>query len=309
MGLIVTIDFNPILKRKYTFDRIDNWRENIPIKTEYGAGGDGIEMSYLLNALNEDVKVSGCIGGINGTYIQYNLTQLKIPNFFVPTKDDTPESIILKSNSEEIVINSREQRITRDEVKNFYELYNKLVVQADMMCFIGKIPPTMSKEIVYDFIEIAKKHDIKILIRLSGEELIYTLDTKPYLLLIDKEDLEDLTKLKLNTTGEVISASRYIMDRGVKMLAINLDDRGSILITEGSYYRVNILTEDKNFITNPAYMLGGYVLSINRGYDIEMTAKLGQACGIGNSYIEEEIKDMGDIKYVMNEIEVKKYDY
>lgn len=307
--MIITVDFNPILKRKYTFDRIDNWRENVPIKTEYGAGGDGIEMSYLLNALNEEVKVSGCIGGINGTYIQYNLTQLKIANSFIPTKDDTPERIILKSENEEIKINSKEQRITREEVENFYELYNKLVAQADIICFIGEIPSTMPTEIVYDFVEKARKYNIKVLIKLSGEELRYILDSNLCLLLIDKEDLEELTKLKLNTTGEVISASRYIMDRGIKNLAINLGNKGSILITEDNYYRVSLLNDQREFTTNTAYMLAGYALSISRGYDIEMTAKLGQACGIGNSYIEDEIKDMGDIKYVMNEIEVKKYDY
>src|SRR5699024_2532089 len=127
-------------------------------------------------------------------------------------------------------------------------------------------------------------------------------------LLIDKEDLEKLTKLRIDTTGEVIKASRYIMDRGVKRLAINLNDRGSILITQDTYYRVNV-SNDKDFITNPAYMLGGYTLTIRRGYGMEMTAKLGQACGIGNSYIEDEIKDMGDIKSIMNEIEVMTYEY
>lgn len=307
--MIITVDFNPVLKRKYIFDKIDIWGENIPLKTEYGAGGEGIEMSYLLNALNEEVKVGGCIGGINGTYIQYNLTQLKIPNSFVPIKDDTPETIILNAKEREIVINSREQRITRDELEKFYDLYNKMVMQADILCFIGRIPSSMPKEIIYDFVEMARKYDLKIFIRLKGEELRYTLDTKPCLLLIDKEDLEDLTKLRINTIGEVISASRYIMDRGVKKLVINLEHQGSILITQDHYYRVNIRGGNKTFITNPAYMMGGYALAINRGYDIEMTAKLGQACGIGNSYIEDEIKDMGDIKYIMNEIEVKAYDY
>lgn len=307
--LIITIDFNPILKKKYTFDRLDKNRDNTPIKTEYGAGGDGIEMSYLLNALNEEVKVSGCIGGINGNHIQYNLTQLNIPNSFIPIKDDTPETIILATEREELIINSRDPRITREELENFYELYNKMVVQADIICFIGKIPQSMPKEIIYDFVSTAKKYNIEVFIRLKGEELRYTLDTKPCFLLIDKEDLEDLTNLRINTTGEIVQASRYIMERGVKQLVINLEEGGSILFTKDSYYRVRMLNNHRRFTTNPAHMLGGYTFSTSRGYDIEMTAKLGQACGIGNSYIEEEIKDMGDIKYIMNEIEVKKYDY
>lgn len=307
--MILTVDFNPTLKRKYIFDKIDNRGANTPLDTNYGAGGEGIEMSYLLNALNEEVKVCGCLGGINGTYIQHYLTQLKIPNSFIPIKDDTPETIILKSKDEEVLINSREQRITRDELENFYESYNRKAMGADMICLIGKIPSSMPKEIVYYFVQIAKKYDLQIFLKLKGEELRYVLDTEPCFLLIDKEDLEDLTKLRLGTVGEVIRASRYIMDRGVKKLAINLDNKGSILITENSYYRINILDNEKAFETNSAYMLGGYALSISRGYDIEMTAKLGQACGIGNSYVEDEIKDMGDIKYIMNEIEVKKYDY
>ena len=174
---------------------------------------------------------------------------------------------------------------------------------------MGKIPESMPSEIIYDFVETAQRCNAKVLIRLKGEELRYTLDTVPYLLLIDKEDLEDLTKLRLDTSGEIIGASRYIMDSGVKNLVINLDNRGSILINKDSYYRINVINDNKGFITNTAHMLGGYALSISRGYDIEMMAKLGQACGMVNSYIEDEIKDMGDIKFVMNEIEVSKYDY
>lgn len=307
--MIITIDFNPILKRIYTFNRISDGTTNIPLKTEYGAGGQGIEMTYLLNALNEEVKVVGCIGGINGTYIQYSLTQYKIPNSFIPIKDDTPEGIILRDQEREILIKSREQRITREEVEHFYELFNKIVLQADIICFIGKIPQSMPTEIIYDFINIAKKYNVKVLIRLKGEELRYTLDTKPCLLLIDKEDLEDLTNLKLNTPGQLVDASRYIMDRGIEQLVINLDRKGSILITQDNYYRISIKDDKKSFKTNPAYMLAGYALSISRNYDIEMMAKLGQACGIGNSYVDHDILDMGDIKYVMNEIEVSKYDY
>lgn len=307
--MIVSVDFNPILKRKYTFDRIDRKGVNIPLKTQYGAGGDGIEMAYLLNALNEEVKVSGCIGGINGSYIQDNLSQLKIPNSFVPIKDDSPELIMLSSKNGETLISSREARITREELNAFYKIYNSLVMQANLICFLGKIPATMPKEIIYDFIEVAKKYNRKILIRLSGEELRYSLDSEPFLLLIDRKDLEDITKLRLRTTGEIIRASRYIMDRGVKHLAINLEERGSLLISQDRYYRLSIENQGKNFKTNPAYMLAGYALALNRSYDIEMAAKLGQACGICNSYIEEDIKDMGDIKYIMNEIEVKEYDY
>src|SRR5699024_9208985 len=97
------------------------------------------------------------------------------------------------------IINSKEPRITRDELENFYELFNKLVMQADIICFIGKIPSSIPKEIIYDFVSIARKYKIQVFIRLKGEELKYTLDTEPCLLLIDKEDLEEITKLKINT--------------------------------------------------------------------------------------------------------------
>lgn len=307
--MILTVDFNPILKRKYSFDSLNTNGANIPEKVEYGAGGEGTEMSYLLNALNEEVKVIGYLGGINGTYIQYNLTQLQIPNSFIPIKDETPETIILDSGDNEIVIKTKEPRITREELEKFYEVFNKNAMEADIICLMGNIPSSIPKEIVYDFVERASKYNLKVFISLKGEALKYTLDSKPCYLLIDKEDLEDLTNLRLNTSGEIIKASRYIMDRGVSKLVINLDDRGSLLLTQDSYYRVNILNNNRAFKTNTSYMLGGYAFAVSRGYDIDMAAKLGQACGIGNSYIKGEIKDMGDIKQTMNEIEVKKYGY
>lgn len=306
--MILTVDFNPIFKRKYTFDSLDANVDNIPEKTQYGAGGQGIEMAYLINSLNQEVKVIGYLGGINGTYIQYNLIQLEIPNSFIHIKEETPETIILDTNSKEIIIKSHEVRLTRDEVDNFYELFNKTLMQADIICLAGEIPSSIPKEIIYDFVSMAKRYNLMVLIKLKGEELKSILDSQPSYLLIDREDLEDLTNLRLSTIGEMVKASSYIMDRGIEKLIINLDNRGSILITQDSYYRVNILNDSREFITNTSHMLGGYAFAESRGYDIEMAAKIGQACGIANSYIQGDIKDMGHIKQTMNEIEVKKYD-
>ena len=50
--MIISVDFDPILKKKYNFDKIDRRGVNTPLKTRYGAGGEGIELAYLLNALN-----------------------------------------------------------------------------------------------------------------------------------------------------------------------------------------------------------------------------------------------------------------
>ena len=177
--MILTVDFNPIFKRKYTFDSFDENVDNIAKNIQYGAGGQGIEIAYLINALNEEVKVIGYLGGINGTYIQYNLTQLKIRNSFIAIKDETPESIILDSNSKEITISSHEARLTRDEVEKLYELFNKILMQADIVCFAGEIPSSIPKEIIYDFVNMANRYNLKVLIKLKGEELKFILDSQP----------------------------------------------------------------------------------------------------------------------------------
>ncbi|MBC8589421.1 1-phosphofructokinase family hexose kinase [Paratissierella segnis] len=309
--MIFTIDLNPILKRKYILSSTELDDDNLIAKdVTIGPGGEAIELSYLLHGLNEEVFLSGFLGGINGEYIRKTLNDVGISNDYLFVKDETADSIIISLRNREINIKGEMPRITREDIVGFYELFNRNISRADILCCIGDLPKYVSKEIFYNFISLANRYGKKSLLRTHGDELKIALDASPYLVLINQTDLEYLTKLKLDYEYEIIKATQYILDKEVSVIAIDLGRNGSIVLTKEHIYRVDIeKLALSNVNINYGYMLGGYALALSRNYDLEMMLKLGQACGMANSFEDWETFDMGDIKRIMNDIDVNIFNY
>lgn len=308
--MILAIDLNPVLKKKYFFNK-----ENMDLNMKcddliIGPGGEGIELAYLLHNLNENVILSGFLGGINGAYIKNRLDEDGILNEFLEIKDNTLDTLILSLKGKEINIRGKDPRITRDDIMNYYELFNKIIHNSDLLCLLGDNYINLPKEIYNYFLSYANTYNKKTVVRLKGQELKYTLEASPYLVLINKNDLEDLTNLQLDYEYEIIKAAKFIIEKNINILVINMGRTGSIILTKDYIYRADIenLNLD-NININYGYMLAGYALALSRNYDYEMMFKLGQACGMVNSFKDSNTFDMSDIKRIMNGIEINIYNY
>ena len=308
--MILTIDLNPILKRKYFLESTKLELNNKSNDLIIGPGGEGIELAYLLHGLNEEVFLSGFLGGINGEYIKHSLNEIGISNDYLTIRDETTDSIILSLENGEINIKGKEPRITREEIVGFYELFNRNIFNANILCCIGDLQNNIPKEIFNYFISFGNRYGKKALLRARGEELNIAIEAAPYLVLINRDDLEYLTKLKLDYEYEIIKAGQFILDKGVSITAIDMGRKGSIALTKDHIYRIDIeKLALKDVSINYGYMLGGYALALSRKYDFEMMLKLGQACGIVNSFRDRDTFDMSDIKRIMNDIDVSMFNY
>lgn len=309
--MILSVDFNPLLKRKIKVENIKKDTVNIADYVVYGPGGHGLELTYFLNSINEQSLATGFLGGVNGSIINNYLESDKIPNVFFSIKDETSESInISTSLDENIIINSKEPRITREEYEGFFALYNRLILDSKIICLLGELPPNLPKDIFFNLIINGNKLDNKTLIAVKGEGLKYAIESKPEIALLEISQLEDLTNLKLDYEYEIIKAGYYIIEKGVNILVVSLGNRGSIVLTKDFIYRVDVSNgQSPEQKPHFEYMLGGFALSIKRGYDLETFLKVGQACGIAKGYSETEEIDMGDIKKIMGDIEVTRYNY
>lgn len=308
--MILTIDLNPILKRKYI---LEGYKLDLINKSNdliIGPGGEGIELAYLLHGLNEEVFLSGFLGGINGEYIRMRLQEAGISNEYLSIKDETMDSIIISLANGEVNIKGKEPRITREEIVGIYELFSKIIFNADILCCIGDLQNNVPKEIFNYFISFGNRFRKKALLRAQGEELKLALDVAPYLVLINRCDLEYLTNLKLDYEYEIVKAGQFILDKGVERIIIDMGRKGSIALTKDHIYRIDIEKLALNDVSiNYGYMLAGYALALSRKYDLEMMFKLGQACGIVNSFRNRDTFDMSDIKRIMNDIEVSTFNY
>lgn len=310
--MILTIDLNPILSRNYILDKIQLGKDNNTKSFNCSPGGGAFNASVLLDSFNEDSFITGFLGGLGGEYFHKRLSEMKIPHEFVPIKEETRTIIRLNEGESYTTIVEESPRVTRDEVVNFFELYSRLIERNNIICGLGSIlPQGVPKDIYFDLITLANKRDKKFILNVGVEEMSYGIDAAPFMVILNQRGLEDIIKLSLHFENEIIKAARYILDRGVEFVVIDLQSRGSLVLGRERGYRVEIPYKGNKMIsTDYSSMSAGFALGINRGYDIEMTLRLGQAFNIAANLQPEIMKiEVSDIKRLIGQIEIYPINY
>ncbi len=305
--MILTINLNPVLEKSYYMDKLLPRVETKAEKVVYKSSGAGINTSQILNSLNVDVLPIGFLGGLSGKYIYNDLTEQRIDSDFTIIKDETQSAIsIIENNKFLWKIVEVKPRITRDELGSFYESYKNTVSKSSIICGNGSVPFGIPEEIYFDLITLCNKENKKFLLAAEDIELQYGIEAKPYMVKITVGQLEDLTKLKLDFENEIIKAANYILEKGVELVIVDLDEKGSIVLTKEMGYRLEIDDIDLDKLSiDQGYTLAGYAYGIEKNYDLDMTMRLGQSFRIAYS-IADNIReiDMSDIKKIMSSITI-----
>ncbi|MCQ4922728.1 PfkB family carbohydrate kinase [Tissierella carlieri] len=310
--MILNIDLNPNLDRNYILDKVYLGKNNNTKSSSCSPSGKAFISSILLDAFNEDSFITGFLGGINGEYFHKRLTEMKMAHEFIPIKEETRTIIRLKDNENDTTILEEGPRITREEIVSFYELYSRLVERTNIICGLGSLlPQGVPKDIYFDLITLANKRGKKFILDIGEDGLSYGIDATPYMVILNQRELEDILKVSLHFENEIIKSGRYILDRGVEFIVIDLQNRGSLVLGQDRGYRVEIPYLG-NTIANIDYngMSAGFALGINRNYDIEMTIRLGQAFNIVSNLESDIMKiEASDIKRLMSQIEIYPINY
>src|SRR5699024_10726017 len=144
----------------------------------------------------------------------------------------------------------------------------------------------------------------------KGEHLKYGLKANPFMVKLDREDLEDLSNLRLDYETEIIKVGHSIVEQGIELVAIDLAEKGSIILTKDKGYRLEIDSSIASLQEDKGYMLAGFAFGFYKNYDLETIMKFAQASRLVYA-IEDDLDriDMSDIKRFMTKIEIYPINY
>lgn len=304
--MILTIDLNPSIDRRYIVDEISQVKE-IRAKSSFSSpGGSGITIARLLNIFNEKTLITGFLGGITGESYHRTLVEKDIIHKVITIKDESRTKIEIESKEDgKIAISENGPRITRDDLVAFYELYSQLLDKSNVVIGGSSRPQGVASDVYFNLINLANRKEKFFILHGGGEDLLKGIEAAPYAVVLSKSDLEKLVNLDFNFENEIIKASRYVLDKGVRLLIINLHEKGLIILEDSKGYRLEL--EDMETSMGRFNNIGivvGLALGISRNYDFEMTLRLSQAFSIAYGIKDINELDMGDIKRFMNKIEI-----
>lgn len=303
------MDLNPMINRGYFISDFECGKSYTTYDIQYRPGGKAIDIGLIIKSFNEPVKITGFMGGRNGDYVVEILDNMDIDHRFVYINEEIRTSTrILTDYGVETEIIERSPSLSNEEVLEFYRQYRQLIKEAEIICCSGALPNGVPEDIYRDLILMAKEEGKKFFLDSRGKALEQGIKASPFLLQLNRDELEEYIGFILTNENEIIKAINYIMENGIEIVIVSLGKAGAIAVYHGHSYKIKMPSIDLvNFNGMDSAIMAGFATSMLRNYDFEHMLKVAAACG-GASIMERDTGtiDMVNMKTIMNEIEIEK---
>lgn len=307
--MILSVDLNPVLRKKIKVPfRKDHPGALTPEKIDVFPGGEGIELALMLRIMNEEALVCGIAGGNTGRIVREFLAESGIQHDLVEIKESTGEQLFIHYSDGQTLISEIKPRLSKDEAAAYMRQYKEKLNTCEITCITGTVPNNLPEGMLEDMLIMSRQFGRISLAALRGRDVAQAVKGSPFLMALDLESLENITHLKLEYDSEIIKACRYLLDKDIEYVFVDLREKGALVLSEEKGYRVDIPSIGREHCnSNYGYLLAGVALGMIRGYDEETIFRLGVAASLIHCFRRSGEVDMSDIKGLMNKLEVRTF--
>jgi 1-phosphofructokinase family hexose kinase len=235
--VIHTLTLNPTLDLTYIVDAFlqdDTTRAHTVYRSP---GGKGINVARVATRLKHENVALGFIAGTTGLEVTQLLEAEGVNTWFTPVEGVTRTNPILQDKEgHQIRVSAPGPSATLREVESLWESLFCLR-EPDFLLASGSrlagVPDNFYARILIE----AKKRGIKTVVDADGAELERGIRTGAYLVKPNKHELMRFVGRELIDIGDVIAASREMIQAGVSVVAASLGAEGALYITSDQALR------------------------------------------------------------------------
>jgi tagatose 6-phosphate kinase len=216
--MILTVTLNPLLERRFQFEKISVGSENRNGKETLSAGGKGINVSRQLNCLNTDNVSLTFLGGPNGKLFKEIVIKEGIKNVPVKIRNNTREAVIVfeETTGNITTFFDSNTQISSGEVNDFLGQLEKMIENCKMVVFSGS-SSCKETDIIFPFgIETAKKYDKISICDTYGNHLKECIEKSPTIIHNNVSETEKSLNITLNAEKDKLEFLKFLYDKGVK---------------------------------------------------------------------------------------------
>lgn len=267
--MILTYEWEGIFLKPYTLlDETSGCIEEKP----WEMGGTGLLMGRILANRRDDVHLLCALGPQRGKLMAERLGQEGLEVIPLKTKEDNQKTLLIEGKKTQR-FSTASPRKTQEEVRNFWTLFDAELKQATVL-LVPAQPVEMAKEALERGLDAAVPTVIA-----PGRGAQEFLESRPFCLVLQKEELEEMTGLKISFGHEVLRASRMVLKKGVGRLVVLSRDGQAMMVQREGAWRVQRATRTPISIDVHAVALA-LAQAILRQYDRDMTLSYALAAGI-----------------------------
>lgn len=267
--MILTYEWEGVFLRAYGLvDEATGCIEEKP----WEMGGTGLTMARNLANRRDDVHLLCALGPKRGKLMAERLDQEGLEVIALKTKEDNQETLLIEGQKTQR-FSTAPPRMTQEEVRSFWNLFDEELQRATVL-LVPPHPVEMAKEALEHGLDAAIPTVIA-----PGRRAKEFLESRPFCLVLRKEELEDVTGLKISFGHEVLRASRMVLQKGVGRLVVLSRDGQAIMVQREGAWKVKRESPKPISIDTDAVALA-LAQAILRQYDRDMTLSYALAAGI-----------------------------
>lgn len=297
--MILLVDTNPILEQRFKGDSFPKGARARATEKQTTPAGYGTHMARLAGSMNEDVRLMTFLGGDVGERYKKLMEAEGIPVAAKAIRDETKERLILEEKNRKTIIETKNPRLTREDMVDFYDRFLYESAAADAVVLAESTEHDEADEMKLPLVRYARRQSKPVIILAKeADDAEEIKEAKPFGLVVDRDVLAKKINKPIHFLGEIVSALDRLYGGEIPLILVTGSERGSILCARGSYYFAK--NEEKGGAFDAHYAAVALAAGIVRKYDAPTVLKLAH----GAASTEGEA-DFADLKARMNKIDIE----
>ncbi|MBF0915768.1 MAG: 1-phosphofructokinase family hexose kinase [Atopobium sp.] len=278
--MIYTMTLNPALDYVMHPNTLDMGFTNRSSSEELHCGGNGINVSTLLNELDKVTVAMGIVGGFTGEYLLSDLQRQGIPSNFVKLDSGFTRINVKLNGIVMTMVNGNGPRIPEKKVDELLERMD-VVGAGDTLVLTGSIPSSLPEDIYTRLMAQLAGRGIQFVVDAPGQLLMEAIKAQPFLIKPNNHEVGRIFDASPETPEECIPFAKKLQDGGARNVIVSCGGAGSLLLDE--YGTEHIVPTAKIRLVNATgagdSMVAGFLAKTTAGYDYDTALIYASACG------------------------------
>ena len=278
--MIYTMTLNPALDYVMHPLTLDMGFTNRSSNEELHCGGNGINISTLLNELDVPSIAMGIAAGFTGDYLLRCLQEKGIASNFV-ILDRGYTRINVKLNGIVMtMVNGMGPKIPEKKVNELLERMD-IVGSDDTLVLTGSIPNSLPEDMYMQIMRRLGGRGIQFVVDAPGQLLMESLEAHPFLIKPNNHEVGRIFGVEIEEPDECMPYAHKLQDAGARNVIFSCGGHGSLLLDENG--AEHVVPTAKIRLVNATgagdSMVGGFLAQVTRGVDYETALIFASACG------------------------------
>lgn len=233
---VVTITLNPALDLTGSVNQLNVGSVSLVGQSSLHAAGKGVNVAKVLSELGAQVTVTGFLGRDNQELFCQLFEQLGVQDAFIRIAGATRINVkLVEQNGAVSDINFPGIQVTEADIEAFESTLQRLAQDHDYFVLAGSLPQGISPQRCAGWIAQLRSMNKKVLFDSSRDALLAGLDTKPWLIKPNDEELSQWCGRELTTLTDCQQAAAELAQKQIENIVISMGAEGVMWLHENQW--------------------------------------------------------------------------